>query len=356
MHIALDTQSTLGQPTGIGRYTAHLLAALRQVAPEWRFSGVDWGKEPAMRLDNRLRWQQVALPRRVQRLGANLLHVTGFDAPAWKPAPVVLTCHDLIGTLFPKNLPPVSRFYWVRWMPFSLRWADALIADSEATRRDLVRLAGIPAERVAVIPLGVEEQYRPQPPEAVAAVRARYGLPARYVLYLGTIEPRKGIDTLIDAFARIAGRFPEHRLVLGGKKGWYWEQILARIAANGLEARVQVTGYLDAGDLPAVYAGADVFAFPSRYEGFGLPVLEAMACGTPVVCSDSSSLPEIAGNAALQVAPDDTGGLAAALAWLLDDRTLAGELAARGMAQARPFTWARTALATLDVYKRVLQE
>ncbi len=353
MRIALDSQATLGQRTGIGQYTARLLAALQRVAPQHEYLALDWGRDLVMRTDRRLRWQQWELPRRARAAGAQVLHVTGFDAPRWRPCPVVLTVHDLIGMLFPRNLPPVSRLYWGRWLPCSIRWADRIIADSEQTRQDLVRLLGMAAERVAVIPLGVDEAFRPlADPAALAAVRAKYALPPAYILYLGTLEPRKGIDTLIAAYAALAADIPQH-LVLAGKRGWHTRALFRQVEALGLGARVHALDYVAGEDRPALYSLADLFAFPSRYEGFGLPVLEAMACGTPVVCSHASSLPEVAGDGALTVAPDDAAALAAAMRRVLVDGSLRDALRARGLAWAQRFTWEETARRTAAVYEEL---
>ena len=352
MRIALDTQSTLGRKTGIGHYTAQLLAALRRVAPQNDYQEVQWGSERVMRLDRRLRWQQWEVPRRARALKADILHVPGFDAPLWKPRRVVLTVHDLIGALFPRNFPPASRFYWSRWLPYTLRFADAVIADSEATRRDIERITRLPAARITVIPLGVEARFAPCPPPQREACRAQYQLPARFILYVGTLEPRKGLDTLIEAFAPLARRDPVG-LVLVGKRGWYWQPLLARLTALRLEERVQLLDYVPDADLPAIYAAASVLVLPSRYEGFGLPVLEAMACGTPVVCTNVASLPEVAGEAARLVPPDYPQALAEALEAVLTDRALTEALRERGLQRAANFTWERTAQATLAVYERL---
>lgn len=352
MRIAVDSQSALGTPSGIGQYTARLLAELRLIAPHHEFLALDWGRSPAMRLDRRLRWQQWDLPRRARAARCGLLHVPGFDAPLFKPCPVVLTVHDLIGVLMPETLPPASRFYWGRWLLWTVRRADRVITDSRHSRDDVVRLLGIPAERISVIPLGVDASFAPARSSdvAVAEYRQRAGLPDEFILFVGNIEPRKGIDTLVEAFGALAPVVPHH-LVIAGSAGWYMGRLEEQIRALGLEARVRLLGYVSSTDLPLLYNAADVFAYPSRYEGFGLPPLEAMASGLPVVCSNTTSLPEVVGDGAVAVAPDDAAALQQALKRVLDDRSLHAELAARGLQRAAAFTWQATARRTLAVYE-----
>ncbi len=353
LRIALDTQSTLGRKTGIGIYTSELLAAMRRVAPEHEYVELNWGNDVSMRLDRRLRWQQYEIPRRSRDIHADLLHVPGFDAPVRRSIPTILTVHDLIGMLFPQNLPPVSRFYWSRWLPFTVRYADAIIADSAATRNDIVHLLHADPQRITVIPLGVSELFRPAATTMIADMRNRYHLINPYILFVGTLEPRKGIDTLIDAVARLIQGYP-HELVLVGKKGWYWDRLQSRIANNGLEGRVRVLDYVPTNDLPAIYSGADVFAFPSRYEGFGLPILEAMACYTPVVCANASSLPEVAGTAAILIKPDDVEVLTSALLKVINTPECASAMRDQGILQASLFSWDQTARMTLDLYQKTV--
>jgi glycosyltransferase involved in cell wall biosynthesis len=352
--IALDVQSTLGRKTGIGQYTVQLLAALRRAAPQHEYIPLDWGGDVRMRIDRRLRWQQWIMPQRARAVHADLLHVPGFDAPWLHSCPTVLTVHDLIGALFPHNFPPAAKFYWSRWLPASVRRATHVIADSESTRRDIMRLVGLPGERITVVPLAAGEQYCPvEDPARLAAVRTKYGLAARYLLFVSTIEPRKGLDTLVEAYARLGAAYQEVGLVITGKQGWYAEQLFAQVKRLGLGERVRFTDYVADEDLPALYSAAEALAFPSRYEGFGLTVLEAMACGCPVICSNVSSLPEVAGDAARLVSPDDADALAAALSATLADASLRRAMRARGLAQAARFSWDKTARETLAVYERV---
>lgn len=353
LRLALDLQAARSQRTGIGSYAVELAQALRQYE-DVTVLPVDWGHDPVMNVLRRLQWQQWELPRRAKASGADLLHVTGFDAPWWQPLPTVVTVHDLIGKLFPQNLPLIARMYWQFWLPWSVRWASQIIADSACTQHDIMRLLGVPAARITVVPLGVDRGFVPQSDAAIAEVRDRLGLPERMVLYVGTLEPRKGIDTLLDAWSTLAARFPDARLVLGGKRGWYVERLQAQTERLGLTQRVQWLDYVAAEDLPALYSAAEVFVFPSRYEGFGLPPLEAMACGTPVVSSDAAALPEVVGEAGLLVPPDAPDALARMIALVLGQPALQRELRQRGVQQANPFTWERTAALTRAVYERAL--
>lgn len=353
MRIAIDIQSTVGSKTGIGQCAAYLYAAMREYAPEIEFVALEWGRDPVMRIPRRLQWQQIEVPRRARRARVDLLHVPGFDAPRIKPCPVILTLHDLIGMLFPQHLPLMGRWYWSKWLPASVRFADWLIVDSIATQRDVTTLLRIDEERIHVVPLGVDKRFIPCDQEAIRAIRAKHELPQRFILYLGTLEPRKGIDTLIDAVAALPAE-TSVPLVLAGKKGWYWDRIQARIQANNLQNRVQLLGYVHDDELPVLYSAASVFAFPSRYEGFGLPVLEAMACGTPVITTNVSSLPEVVGDAAILVPPDQPEALSRALHDVLSHETFAHTLRDAGRARARYFSWERAARETIAVYRKAL--
>ncbi|MCL6647698.1 MAG: glycosyltransferase family 4 protein [Chloroflexi bacterium] len=349
MRVAIDVQATQGQSTGIGQYVTTLVAALRRLAPALEVRELALARPVVMRTDRRLWWQQWELPRRAR--GADLLHVPGFDAPCRAPCPVVLTVHDLIGALFPQNLPPISRLYWARWLPLSVRFADAIIAISETTRRDLERLVQ-PRAPITVIYRSVDPRYAPPPPAHCAGVRARYQLAEPYLLYVGTLEPRKGVDTLIAALALLEGR---PLVALVGAPGWASERLQQQVVHAGLAGRVRFLHYVPADDLPALYGAALGFVLPSRYEGFGLPVLEAMACGAPVVTTTAGALPEVAGEAALLVPPDDPPALAAALARLWDDPELRQRLIAAGQARAQHFTSEREARQTLAVYAATLR-
>jgi glycosyltransferase involved in cell wall biosynthesis len=296
-------------------------------------------------------WEQVELPWRARRLGAAVLHVPAGPGPLWHPTPLVMTVHDLAPLRRPELLPHArSRWYWGRWVLATARRAQAVIAPSEATRADLVA-AGVPAERVAVVPLAaaLEAPDAPQG-DADRAVVARYALPPRYLLYVGTIDRRKDYPSLLGALRHLDA---DLGLVVAGTLIAGRTDFHAHVAAHGLGARVRVLGYVPDADLGALYRCAQALVYPSVFEGFGLPVLEAMACGTPVVTYRATALVEVAGDAALLVDPPwSAERLAAALRRLLADEALRQTLRARGRARAAGFDWGRTARLTAEVYAR----
>lgn len=349
MRIAFDSASTRGRKTGIGVYTAQLVRALQDV-PHIETVMLDDGATADQRTDRRIWREQNTLPRLANSVNADLLHLTGFAAPLRSPIPVILTVMDLIGVLFSKNFPLASRFYWSRYLPMTLRAPRALVTLSENTKRDVIRLAHIPPERIAVIPPGVDARFRHFDDSSLLEMsRARLALPPRFFLFVSTLEPRKGIDTLISAYARIAADVADD-LVIVGKRGWYVETLFARVRALGLQSRVHFLGYLSDDDLPAVYNLATAFVFPSLYEGFGLSPLEAMASGTPVISSNVSSLPEVIGDAGILLPPADVEGFARAMRHTASDEAWRAELSARGLARAKLFSWERAAQKMAECY------
>jgi glycosyltransferase involved in cell wall biosynthesis len=253
---------------------------------------------------------------------------------------------------FPRLFPPKHRLLLNTLIPLAVRRAAGVLTGSESTRSDLIELFGADPDRVAVTPYAADPMFTPMPRTAAQDwVRSRLGVPAPYVLAVGVLQPRKNLPRLLRAYAALGSEFP-HRLVIVGKQGW--DDTELRTAASGLgEARAPVfTGYVEDADLRPLYAGADVFAYPSLYEGFGLPPLEAMACGTPVITGNTSSLPEVVGDAAITVNPYDESEIAMALRRMLGDDALRSRLACLGLAQAASFSWARTAAETVRAYER----
>lgn len=298
----------------------------------------------------RIPWEQLLAPFLLRVARPDVFHGVLNIAPLLCPTPSVITIHDLAFLSFPQTFRRVNRTYLTWATRASARGAARILAVSEFTKREIVRLLGIAPERIVVTYDACDSRFAPPEPERLAAFRARKGLPDRFILFVSTLEPRKNIPTLLDAYARIAGA-TDAPLLIGGGKGWLYEPIFARLEALGLGDRVRMVGFIDADELPLWYAAATVFTMPSLYEGFGMPLLEAMACGTPVVASSSSSLPEVVGDAGLLAPPTDADALGAAILRLLNDADLRADLRERGLRQARRFSWAETAERTLRAYE-----
>ncbi len=304
----------------------------------------------------RILWEQSALAAASR--GLDLLHGLAFAAPLAAACPTIVTVHDLSFLRFPEAFRRTNRTYLSLFTRLSVRRATRVIAGSESTRRDVIAFCGAAPECVVTVPYGVSEDYKPASPEAVEAFRRRKGLPDRFILFLGTLEPRKNIGRLIEAYGVLRTRqdLDVPKLVIAGGKGWFYETLFTQVADLKLIDDVLFPGYVPADELPWWYRAAEMFVYPSRFEGFGLPVLEAMACGVPTIASNASSLPEVAGDAALLVPPDNTEALVNAMARLLIDDDLRAALSEAGPRQAAQFPWSRTTAETLAVYRSVLQE
>lgn len=372
MHIAINAHllahTSNFRRAGVSRYTEALLTHLGAIDHENHYrvyttrglGGAALGLPPNFRVSPsalptinprvRIPWEQLWAPALLRATGADVYHGVLNVVPLLCPVPSVVTIHDLSPFLFPATFRRVNRVY-TRWaIRVAARRATRILAVSEATKRDIVRWLLVPPERVVVTHNACDPDFQPPDPQRLEAFRRRTGLPERFILFVGTLEPRKNLPTLLDAYARIAAA-TDAPLVIGGSKGWLYDAIFARVEALGLGDRVRFTGYLSDADLPLWYAAATVFVLPSLYEGFGIPLLEAMATGTPVVASSSSSLPEIVGDAGLIVPPTDAEALGAALLRLLGDAELRAELRERGFRQASRFSWEETARRTLAVYQ-----
>ena len=277
-----------------------------------------------------------------------MLHSADFVPPFRRPCPAVITVHDLGFLHYPETLTDESRRYYGQ-VGRAVRSAERIIAVSHHTARDLTEHLGA-TDRVRVVHNGVGDEFRAASEAAIAAARAAYGVEKPYILFLGTLEPRKNLGTLVKAFRIVRDRH-DVLLLLVGRRGWLYQPIFDTIEQLGLRDVVRVVEDARPEDFPALYSGAAAFAYPSLYEGFGLPPLEAMACGTPTVVAGTSSLPEVVGDAALLHPPTDHAALAATLIRLLDDDALRAELGRRGPARAARFTWQEAARRTLDVYQ-----
>jgi glycosyltransferase involved in cell wall biosynthesis len=364
-HFVLDARTATPHFPGIGRYVGNLARAMApllegdehltmlhdpahplplKASPAVQMLPVDTSPFSAA--------QQIVLPRLLERLQADLYHSAYFlmpYAPRPRGTPTLLTVYDLIPLLFPQQSTLRARLL-ARWANrLALGAARRVISISDATRRDFLTQFRLPPEKIQVIPLAADPAFFPQSHENVATVRARYGLPELYALYLGSNKPHKNLGRLVEAWARLQPQ--SMPLAIAGAWDGRFPEARQQAAALSLGGQVRWLGPVPEADLPALYSGAMLFVFPSLYEGFGLPVLEAMACGTPVVCSNSSSLPEVAGDAALLADPMHTEALASAICLALKDESLRQEMQERGLRQAQRFSWKQTAQSSLEVYR-----
>ncbi len=376
MRVGIDYTAAVRQGAGIGRYTRGLFGALAALdrENEYRLFVAARGaaavvpsapnfamrRAPLTDRETSFLWQRLRLPVPIELFvgRVDVFHSPDFVLPPVLQAQTVLTVHDLSFLRTPEYAHPAVREYLVQGVPRSLRRANLVLAVSRSTERDVIDLLGVPAERVRVIYEGVDERFRPVEDEVVLSqVRQRYRLDGPYILAVGTLEPRKNYVGLIEAFARLRERRRiDHELLIVGREGWLYEPIYEQAEALGPRAGVRFLGYTADVDLPALYTLASCLAYPSFYEGFGLPVLEAMACGTPVVASSSSSLPEVAGDAALLVDPHDVDGMTDALDRALHDEALRVRLRTAGQERARRFTWDGAAEELLTAYQAVAAE
>ncbi len=358
-----------GNRSGTGTYTAALARWLPEVAHELEIR-ILWpaqaaappGCEEAVflrcalpRFAGRVMASQFGVQRMAKKLGASLIHypaTIGGLLP--RQTPSIITVHDLSFYHHPEWFRFERAWYYRVATASSTRHAARLIADSEATAQDIERFLGISRERIDVIHLAPhEEMGRPMSTAAVESARIKYRLPQRFFLYLGTLEPRKNLIRLIHAYAETAAKHP-FDLVLAGRDGWKQKGIYAAARAVPCAPRIHFPGYIEKEDVPALYAASGAFVYPSLFEGFGLPVADALAAGLPVITARSSSLPEVAGNAALYVEPEDPHGLADALEQLANDEELRTELAARGRAWSAQFSWRHTAEKTIQAYRQTI--
>jgi glycosyltransferase involved in cell wall biosynthesis len=353
---------------GVSRYIANLLAHLPEVDPaseyvaylgDARIAAPGWERRlsrwPTQRPPARILWEQTVQPLAARRDRLALLHAPVYVGPWLSPCPLVVTVHDLSFFLYPELFKRGNRTYLQTLTRRTVVQAERIIADSESTRRDILSVLGTPADRVVVVPAGVGAEMRPDAdPDALRALRARRGLPERLVLFVGTLEPRKNLPRLLEAWSLLQQRGCAHTLVIAGGKGWYYADIEATVQRLHLAESVLFPGYVPDEELPLWYNAAELFVYPSLYEGFGLPPLEAMACGTPVITSNAASLPEVVGEAAVIVDALDADALATAMATLLGDAELRSRLRAAGLARARGFSWRATAYGTSAVYHAIL--
>lgn len=355
-----------GNRSGTGRYTEELIRALAEldeeleltvvwpegVAPPRERSRIHLEYHPVDPL-RRICFDQFGINRLRLRCKAGIVHYPASIGPLRCQPGTVLTVHDLGAFRAPEWFRSSRAAYYRFAIARSARQAARIIADSEAAANDLQQYLDIPPDSIDVIPLGVSPAFSPPDDAARQSIRQKYGLPENFFLFVGTLEPRKNLSRVLDAWSRIA---PDcaYDLAIAGRSGWKNEPLLRAIEASPFRKRIHLTGYIPEADLPALIGAAHAFVWPSLLEGFGLPPLEAMACGTPVIASKTGSLPEVAGDAAILVDPYHVETIAEALRRLSGEAALHRQLREKGLARAAGFTWARTARMTLDTYRKAL--
>lgn len=293
-----------------------------------------------------------------RKYGLRLIHDPTGTAPLLlAPVKRMVTVHDAVPCVHRESSTFLDRFIYRIWLPFALPRLDRILTVSRHTKNDLAKQFNVAMEKIVVIHLAASERFRPLNEDEIDLALSHVGLCQPYILYVGSIEPRKNLIRLLEAYAQLRRWSTEWNLVLVGTRN-FWKSSPVRKTAEKLNLKpyVHFTGNIPEADLPGIYNGADLFIYPSLYEGFGLPVLEAMACGTPVITSNTSSLPEVAGEAALLVDPYNVEEIAAAMRYVLDDPDLAQELRIRGLERAKEFTWEKTARQTISIYEKVLGE
>jgi glycosyltransferase involved in cell wall biosynthesis len=373
MNIALDARlAYYRRYSGIGQYIVHLAEQIPGLDPDRRYTILHSRKDrtpphhPAARgqavwTPSHHRLEQLAWPLELARLRLDLLHSPDFIPPLMGGFRRVITVHDLNFLYYPQFLTAQSRRYYNDQIERAVTVADHILADSHATRLDLIKLLNVPDEKITVVWLAPNAGvYRVLQPEEITAARERLNLPEQFILFAGTLEPRKNVAELLQAYRLLLDRGSANEvtsdLILAGSRGWLFDETRALITELRLAERVRWIETPSDVDLAALYNLATVFVLPSYYEGFGLTVLEAMACGAPAIISDRGSLPEIAGGAALEIDPDDPAELADTIERVLCDAALRHELRRKGLDRVKEFSWERCARETLAVYHHVLGE
>ncbi len=372
MRIGIDATAVPPKPMGAGRYILYLIHELDKLDSSHDFIvfaqaylrphldeqlsdkiQIQWFK--TMSPLRRLVWEQTAFPRLIRQTKLDLLHSPHYTMPLSCPVPSVVTYHDMIFFIHPEKHTLSKRYFFPWMMRRSSKKADIIITDSENTRQDAMRFFNIPEEKIIAVHLGYQEIFRKiSDQDLLSNIRLQYKLPERFIFYAGAIEPRKNVPLLLTVFEKLVHEGIPHHLVLTGGLGWSYEDVLAQIDSMQSRDRVHRVGHVPSADLPAFYNLAEVFVYPSVYEGFGLPPLEGMACGTPVITSDISSMPEFVGDAGILVPPNDETALSRAILQVLEDDDLRKRLQELGPQRAANFTWKHTAEKTLEIYQQVL--
>jgi glycosyltransferase involved in cell wall biosynthesis len=366
MRIGIDARLVYYRQAGISQYTLRLLEQLAEIDPDDEFTVLQSRKDRSTLVQQsnfhpRSLWtpphhrlEQLVLPLEIAPLELHVLHSPDFIPPFRRNCRSVITIHDLNFLLYPHFLTPESARYYGQ-IDQAVRNCDHIIAVSESTKRDIIRLTGAPEHKITVVYEAAHPIYRPlQDVQLCQGIKSKFEIRDDFILFVSTIEPRKNVPTLLMAYKQLLDNYHAPvSLALGGEKGWLSDEVFALVDKLGLQERVRFLGHVSPEDLLGLYNAAQVLVHPAFYEGFGLTPLEAMACGTPVIVSNTSSLPEVVGDAALLVEPTDVDGLAVAIWRVLSDNALRKQMIHKGLQRAHRFSWKKAAQETLAIYRRL---
>ncbi|OGS18427.1 MAG: hypothetical protein A3J83_01025 [Elusimicrobia bacterium RIFOXYA2_FULL_40_6] len=369
MRIGIDISTLAKHTGGINKYIVNLLKHLALIDSKNEYllySHKSIVLQPPLNMPNflmkehknshRIIWMEYNLPKAVNNDAVDVIHSPCYIIPLISKAPQVLTVHDMISSIYPTNFTLKHMIIYNTLVPLSIMKAKKIITDSESTKNDLMRILRVPEKKITTIHLGVDKVFcQIKDENKLAQIRKKYSIEGKFILSVGVLEPRKNIARLIESFNLLKKQNKiEHKLVIAGGKGWFYDSVYETAKKLGLENEIIFTGFVPDEDLPLLYNCADVFAFPSLYEGFGLPVLEAMACGVPVVASNNSSLSEISGDSAVLVNPYSIEEIAEAIKKVINNGPLRKNLIEKGLNRVKQFTWEETTRKTLAVYSEYM--
>jgi glycosyltransferase involved in cell wall biosynthesis len=368
MRVGIDARLVHYRQAGISQYTMRLLEQLAAIDKEDEFTVFQSRRDGSKLVDQpnfrkRSVWtpphhrlEQLLLPLELAAADLDVLHSPDFIPPFRRNCKSVITVHDLNFLLYPEFLTPEAASYYGQ-IDQAVRRCDHIIAVSESTKRDIIRLTGAPESKITVVYEAAHPIYTPlEDEQATRQTKERFGISCDFVLFVSTIEPRKNVPTLLHAYKQLLDNYrTDVDLVLAGEKGWLFQEVFTLVRELSLQQRVHFLGRVSVEDLLGLYNAAQLLVHPAFYEGFGLPPLEAMACGTPVVASNTSAVPEIVGDAALLVDPTEIDEMTVAIWRLLSDPTLVRQMREKGLKRARLFSWRKAAEETLEIYRRLAQ-
>lgn len=371
--IGIDVTPLPKKPVGAGQYIINLVNGILQSDSEFDYYIIAHEDDfPFFQLPEkfkekfifvsdhgrgiRILWEQFILPFVLLKNKIDLLHCLHYSRPIFSPCPVIVTIHDMTFFLIPEMHLWIKKIYFRFFIQYSAKNCPYVIAISESTKKDMVNILKIPSEKIVVTILGKSEDFKQiYDHEKFEQIKNKYKLPDQFILFVGLIEPRKNVGLLIQSYLDVVMNLDNNTdLVVAGRWGWESQKITELVESSDFSNRIHFPGYIDQNDLPILFNMAKIFIYPSNYEGFGLPVLEAMACGTPVITTNVSSMPEFVGDSGFLIEPENRNALSNAILTLINNETLQSSLSTKALAQSKKFTWNNTVKQTISLYKKLL--